>query len=265
MGLDPQDPATTWHGSVYEPPRDANHEANANNRWHLTLLLLIGVVLLWRASQGRDREKAIYAAAIVCAFVAFSAYLKWQPFLARLFLPLYVVAAPLAGIVGEIRTSLAALAAQTLLCLFLLDNARLPLVQNWVRPLTGPASIFHTPRDNRYFADMQPWNNRESYVKSANLIGRTPCNTVGIDINNFQLEYPLMALVRERRPAARFMHTAVTNPSRSYPPPVETQPCVVACLDCSEDAARLNLYAEFKNRRSLENSSSLSRRSSIAK
>jgi hypothetical protein len=248
LGIDPNDAVTTWRWTKFEPPKNANHEANTPNRWHLMILLLIGVVLLWQALQGRDRERALYLAALLCAFITFCAYLKWQPFLARLFLPLFVAAAPMAAIMGEIRPAIAGLAAQALLCLFLLDNARLPLVQNWVRPLTGPASILHTSRDDRYFADMQPWNNRESYIRSADLIGHATCDTVGIDINNFQLEYPLMALVRERRPSARFVHTAVMNPSRSYRPPVETPPCVVACLDCSGDTARLNLYTEFRKR-----------------
>ena len=84
-------------------------------------------------------------------------------------------------------------------------------------------------------------------MRSAGLIARSGCDTVGIDINNFQLEYPLMALVRERRPAIRFLHTAVMNPSRIYRPPVETPPCVIVCLDCSGDTSRLSLYGEFAN------------------
>ena len=38
LGIDPQDPATTWRWSRFDPPRNANHEANANNRWHLAWL-----------------------------------------------------------------------------------------------------------------------------------------------------------------------------------------------------------------------------------
>ena len=38
LGLDPQDRDTTWPGARYAPPLNANHEANANNRWHLLLI-----------------------------------------------------------------------------------------------------------------------------------------------------------------------------------------------------------------------------------
>ncbi len=40
LGLDPQDPDTTFRWSRFAPPRNANHEADANNRWHLLLLLI---------------------------------------------------------------------------------------------------------------------------------------------------------------------------------------------------------------------------------
>ncbi|MDQ6662812.1 MAG: glycosyltransferase family 39 protein [Acidobacteriota bacterium] len=240
MGSDPNDAATTWRWTKFAPPENANHEANAPNRWHLILLLATAGMFAWRALRGRDRERALYVAALLCGFLASCAYLKWQPFLGRLFLPLFIAAAPMAGIAGELRPAIA-----VLLCLFLIDNARLPLLQNWVRPLTGPASILHVPRDEQYFADMLPWKNRHSYEASADYIVRTGCDTVGIDINNLQLEYPLMALVRERRPSTRFMHTAVMNPSRSYRWPIETPPCVIACLDCFGDTPRLSLYKEF--------------------
>jgi hypothetical protein len=245
LGIDGNDPATTWPGSKFAPPTNANHEANAPNRWHLILLLAIGVILAWRAGRGRDRERALYMAALLAGFVAFCAYLKWQPFMARLLLPLLVAAAPMASLIGEICPAMMALAVEIPLCLLLLANARLPLLQNWTRPLQGPASILHVPRDERYFTDMHQWNNRDSYLQSADLIARTRCGTVGIDINNLQLEYPLMALLRERMPSVQFLHTAVANPSQSYLPPVETPPCAIACLDCAGDITRLSLYKEF--------------------
>lgn len=245
LSIDPNDPATTWRWTTFGPPKNANHEANAPNTWRLAILLVIAIVLAWRAPY--RRERALYMAALVCGFVAFCAYLKWQPFLARLFLPLFAAAAPLAGIIGEICPAIPALVVQVSLCLFLLDKARLPLIENWTRPLKGPASIFRVSRDDRYFADMTQWNNRQSYVRSAHVISRSRCDVIGIDINNLQLEYPLMALVRERKPSARFVHTAVANPSSRYRPPVDTPPCMIACLDCAGDMARLNLYSNFGN------------------
>jgi hypothetical protein len=241
IGIDVNDPRTTWPGSTFEPPTNANHEANAPNRWHLAITLLVCCLLLVRAIRRGERERALYALALLIAFVAFCTYLKWQPFMTRLLLPLFVLAAPL---VASIRTWL----IQVALCLFLFSNARLPLIENWVRPLIGPRSVFRVPRDVQYFADMNQWNNQASYWKTVDLLANSHCDTVGIDITNLQLEYPLQALLREREPNARFLHTGVQNVSSRYPQPVNAKPCAVVCLDCAADPTRLQLYADLPGR-----------------
>jgi len=249
LGIDVNDPATTTRWSVYEPPRNANHETNAPNRWHLLLLALVACVLAWRALRGRDRRRAVYALSLVCGFVAFCAYLKWAPFVARYQLPLFVLGAPLAAVVEECGWRwLRPFWIQLAVCLFLLSGARLPAIQNWVRPLRGPRSVLHMRRDDQYFSDMLHWDSGASYFTAARVLEGSACRTIGIDIHNLQLEYPLQALVREVDPEARFVHTGVENVSRRYAPSVAAAPCAVVCLDCLGDDARLNLYRDFPTR-----------------
>jgi 4-amino-4-deoxy-L-arabinose transferase-like glycosyltransferase len=241
LGIDINDSATTWRWSVYGPPVNANHEANAPNRWHLAILFLVACVLIWRAFRGRDLERAWYALALALAFVTFCAYLKWQPFFARLLLPLFVLGAPLVSVIGEVgRTPV-----QVALCLFLLYGARPAVLENWVRPLKGPRSVLHTNRDTQYFADMTQWNNQGSYFQTVELLARSRCSTIAIDITDLQLEYPIQALVRERNAAARFVHSGVQNVSARYPQVIDAEPCAVVCLDCAGDAKRLSLYQDF--------------------
>lgn len=97
LGIEVNDPATTWHGSSYGPPVNANHEANAPNRWQLAILFVVYCLLVWR----RDWVGVLYALGLVCSFIVFCGYLKWQPFFARLLLPLFVLGAPLVGVVLE--------------------------------------------------------------------------------------------------------------------------------------------------------------------
>ena len=249
LGIDVNDPATTTRWSVYEAPRNANHETNAPNRWHLLLLAVVACILAWRALRARDRRRAVYALALVCGFVAFCAYLKWAPFVARYQLPLFVLGAPLAAVVEEFGWRwLRPLWIQLAICLFLLSGARLPAIENWVRPLRGPRSVLRVSRDNQYFADMTHWENRASYFAAASALEGSACKTIGIDIHNLQLEYPLQALVREARPDAQFVHTGVDNVSRRYAPSVAAVACAIACLDCLGDDARLNLYRAFPTR-----------------
>ena len=246
LGIDLNDPATTWRGTVFEAPRNANHEANAPNRWHLAIIFAISALLFWRAIHGSDRERALYAVALACGFLAFCGYLKWQPFFSRLLLPLLVLAAPLAGMITEFfarrkyRT-----AFQLAVCLLLLDTARPAVLENWVRPLKGPHSVFNVPREEQYFADMSQWNNRASYTGAVAAMAALPCEVIGIDIANLTLEYPLQALLKKRKPQVQFVHTGVQNVSARYRPASEPPPCAVICPDCAGDQKRLALYSAF--------------------
>ncbi|HUA62506.1 MAG TPA: hypothetical protein VML19_27360 [Verrucomicrobiae bacterium] len=247
LGLDPQDPDTTFRWSRYEAPRNANHEANANNRWHL---LLAAVAVLAAALPGR-RRWLVYAGGLAGAFLLFCFYLKWQPFLARLELPLFVLAAPLAGMLLE-RLKPWWLALPV--CLFLVVNTRLPLLQNWTRPLRGQTLIGgkmtggekRPPvlrRDQAYFNDMGQWGNQDSYLESVDRVARSGCDTVGLDISENQLEYPFQALLRERNPRVWFVHTGVGNSSARYIGHDGKRPCAVLCLDCAGNPKKLARYA----------------------
>jgi hypothetical protein len=188
---------------------EQNHEACANNRWHL----LLAVWAVGYAAVRRQRAWVRYGMALAGGFLLFCFYLKWQPHMARLLLPLFVLAAPLGGLLLDaIRP--AALAVVP--CLFLVSLARLPALENWTRPLRGPTSLFRTTRQDNYFRDMVQWDKRAFL----NAVERVPmdCETVTIDITHNQLEYPIQALLRERNPRVRFQHYGSA--------------CATVCIDC---------------------------------
>jgi hypothetical protein len=230
LGIDPNDPDDTWRCVEYSPPRNDNHEADANNRWHLLLLAIAaGAAACWWI-KGRQARWLIYAAGPICGFAAFCVYLKWQPYFVRLELPLFVVSAPLAAaLLDRLRPA----ALQVVVCIFLLTTARLPLLQNWTRRLQGPDSLLVTSRDRNYFNDMVQWNNSGSYLAAVDPIAAAGCATIGIDINRNQLEYPFQALLRERNPAVRFVHVGVKNVSARYASQPAPRPCAVLCADCA--------------------------------
>ena len=147
---------------------------------------------------------ALYALSLVVGFVAFCAYLKWQPFMARLFLAVVRFGAPLASMVRPLWL-------QAALCLLLLDGARRPATENWVRPLRGPRSVFTVPRDQQYFSDMVQWKEDwPAYWATVDELKKSNCGVVGIDSTHFQLEYPLEALLRDARPGVLFVHAGVS-------------------------------------------------------
>jgi hypothetical protein len=213
LGLDANDPRTTWDGARFTPPRNANHEADANNRWHLGLVAVAALLLIGR------REWRLYSAALLVGALLFCFYLKWQPFMARLEVPLFIAASPLApALACPWRPAWPALLA----ALFLLSGAQRPALLNWTRPLRGEHSLLDTPRESAYFNDMTQWNNRDAYLRAVEEVSRSGCRRVGIDISHNELEYPLMALLRARMPDVEFVHLPAPAPA----------PCARICIDC---------------------------------
>jgi hypothetical protein len=218
LGLDVNDPATTWVWTEYEPPRNANHETNAPNRWHLTILALCLVIMPWR-----NPRIFFYLCGLIAGFILFCAYLKWQPYMARMFLPLFVLACPAVIIVRPKILQLA-------LVLLLLDTAKPYLFENWVRPLKGPNSILRTSRDSQYFNDLHLWNIQAKNLEEVDAAASSGCSLIGIDINDLQLEYPFEALLRERNPRVRFVHVNVSNQSKKYEKLDQPEPCRIVKL-----------------------------------
>ena len=232
LGLDPNHPSSTWPGARFAPPVNANHEANANNRWHLLLFVIAAVCAV------RSRRWALYAAGLAGAFLLFCLYLKWQPFLARLEVPLFILAAPLgAWALDRPRPTWLAV----LVCAFLAGGARLPLFQNWTRGLWGPNVAYEKTREDNYFNDMSQWNNRASYLDSVRLVSQSGCRIVGLDISENQLEYPFQALL----PATVFEHTGVENASARYADSRAPHPCAVICPDCIGNQKKIAMYRDF--------------------
>ncbi|MGH9613506.1 MAG: hypothetical protein ACRD4P_10535 [Bryobacteraceae bacterium] len=131
---------------------------------------------------------------------------------------------------------------QALICLFLLNNARPALFENWTRPWKGPNSIWATSRDSRYFADMSQWPVRDSYPQAVNLVIQSGCKSIGIDASQFQLEYPFEALLLERDRSYRFTHVGVKNVSAKYTARDPVRPCAILCLRCAGLQAKVDRY-----------------------
>ncbi|HYP08015.1 MAG TPA: glycosyltransferase family 39 protein [Bryobacteraceae bacterium] len=221
LGINPEDPDTTWRWAEYKPPVNANHEANANNKWHL-LIFLLAIPLC----RGRGLN---YAFGVVTAFVLVCAYLKWQPYFSRLHLPLFVAMSPVAAMaIARIPLTI----PHVVIGAILVSNARLAVTENWTRPLEGPRSLLRQSRNDAYFNDIGQWNNRESYLQAVAATASSGCSLVGIDTSQNHVQYPFQILLRQTMPSVRFTEVGVKNPSRKYAKAATAKPCVVLCPDC---------------------------------
>ena len=239
LKIDPADPVNAAWMADYGPPANTRHEADANNRWHLLLLTCAFAFAAWLAMRRRNFLWLIYGASLIGAYLLFCFVVRWYRWDARYLLALFVLAAPLAGaFLAMLRPRWTAL----IVALLLLGVVRLPVTGNWLRPLKGPDNVFVTPRDQQYFADIKGMNNRASYLRAVDLTALSGCRRVGMDISENQLEYPFQALLRERVPEARFVHTGVENGSARYADRDSVLPCVVLCLDCIGNQKKMTLY-----------------------
>lgn len=236
LAMDLNDPATTWPEARFTAPRNANHEANAHNRWHL----LLGIVSFAIALVRREWKMAIVLGCLFGGFVLFAAYLKWQPFMQRLLLPLFALAGPAVGVVlGRWRALFIGMA----LCLFLLNGTRPYLFENWTRRLRGPGNVLVTSRLDQYFNDTVQFGVLQPYLAVIEEAKRHSCRSFAIDMSRFELEYPFQAHLLATDASSEFAHANVTNASRRFGAPSNRQPCAVVCLACGPNGKFL--YSEL--------------------
>jgi len=57
---------------------------------------------------------------------------------------------------------------------------------------------------------------REKFDQILKNLRASPWQDIAVDINHFQLEYPIQALILKDRPETRFVHFKTGNPSRKY-------------------------------------------------
>ena len=253
LGRDPNDPGALEIGKSgrfypFVVPRISRHEIFAGDQLHALLFCAAFLALLFQ----RRRAAVIYGLGIAAAFVVFCAALRWQPFNARLQLPLFVLAAALFGVAIERLRPRWIFAVGVLMVLaampFALTNQLRPLVT--MRPFFhaanaptpySPVSIFQRPRERLYFADAHDAL-ADSWIEAARLVGETGCRDVGIDVELEHFEYPMMALLGAGTGARTVRYVGVTNRSASTARPGVGEPCAVVCLGCAGAPAKWAAY-----------------------
>jgi len=235
LGIDAQDRATTIGNTEYAPALVLNHERVAANVRHTLLLAPAALWLIWRRRVDRVFWISVGVAA---SFTAFCAVFKWQPWNARMHLPLYVIACvPLAVFLDSLRPRWLLWAASG----WLVWNVYPALADNMLRPLASSRSVFRVVRPEAYFFDWPRLG--PSHSLGADWILRSGCQDVGVDASRTSFQYPLMALLREKDPEIRFEHEGVLNDSTRYRDVRSfDEPCAVLCIDCADDPAARKRY-----------------------
>jgi hypothetical protein len=255
IGMNPDDPRAVWPRFPFELNHFSVHEIHAGNPLHLALVVACGTLLVMNYGKvARKREVFFYAAGLLASFLMFCGMLRWQIWGARHHLPLFVLAAALAGLVLEkFATPRWATAAVVLLLAYALTFSLVNRTRSLI-PWSRVADVYQ-PRSVLYFAD-QHEDLAANDLALAEAINRLHCQYMAIDSytalpaseiysspHSFFV-YPLLALTHVDGRTRFAQYIGVENLSaRFYRKTSHSAPCAVLCLNCAKTPRK---WAEYQ-------------------
>lgn len=231
LGINPDDPATTFPGLNFTLGRAGPDESNGPSAL-LALLMLWSIVCALALSRFRSPLRAGWALMLVVQIVTFALLIKWQIWHTRLHLPVMMLAVPLiAAVLTEVPNRAEARRWITGAVVVLASiTAPFYLALNIDRPLvsfSGHHSILTTDRDAQYFAARpeleRPYLNAIAYLKQHDI------NRLAFYGGLDDWYYPFNALLGK---GARTSYIFVPNRSAKYPQPSGASVEAVACVNC---------------------------------
>jgi 4-amino-4-deoxy-L-arabinose transferase-like glycosyltransferase len=189
-GRDLNDPTTTF---AYTPFTTSDKfsvsDSAANSAYHLVLILVTGAVFLLKVRRAGAPALA-YLAVVSVTFLAFCAYLRWQPWHARFHMSIYALLMPMSAI--ALARNMRRLVSPILVG-FLLVGA-----VSYCSNISAPsaAMLFSGDREAKYFLLYPTWH--KSFAATAEAIVRSGCSNVGYSIGFDSWEYPIWAMLKNR-------------------------------------------------------------------
>jgi len=211
LGIDPQDARTTSSGadfSIWEGGEDG-----APMPFHLALIALTFIALLWNYRRFSLLPIAL-ACGVALGALLFCIILKWQPFHARLHLPLFIMSAPCAALVlGRLFWRWFSLLVVILFLVTSIPNVFL----YGPRAAVGPYSVFLTSDDfQQLFRQPQL---ASPYLEAKQILEDDKVQDVGLIWKQDDWEYPFLVSHHEP-PPWRADHVLIEN---DYTPLETTQ------------------------------------------
>lgn len=230
LGIGVNDPRTTFGQNNFQIIKFIPHGDSIGNFLHALLALTTLILLCGLGSIRRFSSNLMpYVFGVIGGFLLFCLILKWQPWGTRLQQPLFVLGAPVIGIVWDriCRRSLILLIAALLFIdtlPFALWNTPRPLlpelnsiIAHFSHGARLTPTIFTVDRNPQYFSNgPQFWI---PFLNAALIIKATGARNVGIVKDNDDWDYPLWVLLGGANGTGgpRIEHIEVRNKSGTIP------------------------------------------------
>lgn len=226
LGIDVNDPRTTWGGSDPNEPKFkinyiSTNEDNAGNLIHL-ILIFISMIIILKVEKLREKNITTYLLAISMSFILFSFVFRWQIWHSRLHLPIFVLWSPFIALALSTIPN----KVMKIIISILILTSFYWILFNRFKPILGSGSIFRLTRLDQYFVHDSSLETK--YLEVLNLIRLNKCNNVGIYLHSN--EYELWVLMHQYFPAKfRIEHVNVDNLSKK----LENMPQFSNFLPCA--------------------------------
>ena len=229
LNLDPNDPDTTWAGFGFSLAPFQIDENTSGNFVHFILILFtLGLIGIKWQEVSKNRSLIIYGSLLILGFFLFVSYLKWQPWHSRLHLPLFILWAP---VIGLLLVRFLPRWILNVLVLLLISQALPFLLMNPFHPVINERNIFNLDRADQYFLPRPAL--QAPYQAATQMINEKACRSVGLNLPGDAWEYPFWVLLDGQNGPVQIKSLAVENESMSLQDKTFT-PCAVICMSCQE-------------------------------
>ena len=182
VGVTPADPRILYGSSAFSMQWSVQEDTMSFPLQVVAICLIcIAAALRVRPLRG---PRAAYVLTSFAAFVIFASYLRWQPWINRLDLPVVLLWPPIIGVAVVAWHRYLAIPAMLCFAWLVPDMIR----HNYDRNLGGPRSVLTLPRNNIMFLSTP--SIEQGYEQAAKIIRDRHAKTVGLITDVDDWEYP---------------------------------------------------------------------------
>ncbi len=217
LGLDPEDPGTTFRGERFQVLSFVPHEDFHGNPLHAGMILA-GLAAVTAGAIRRSTDSRLIAVSLcwMSAALLFLLLLKWQPWHSRLHTPLLVLGVvPVTAALAHRRW----FRLEPVLAAILFVAALPAIWRTEGRPFPSALQALVSPGAHISFI-ARPDLHASYQTALAEIGSRQQPVVVGLIMNEESWEYPLWQVARDEYPGMTFKHVAVRNASTAPVPQV---------------------------------------------